>query len=416
MEENKKEDLIKEALNDPEVETQIEEISYGVEELITKEELALKLYKAKLEKRPLRVKLGVDPTAPDIHLGHTVTLRKLRRFQNLGHQVIFIIGDFTAQIGDPTGRSQVRPPLSEEEVLENARTYTEQVFKILDPERTTVVFNSRWLSSLTLKEIIKLTSLYTVARLLERDDFGNRYRSGVPIYVHEFLYPLMQAYDSVVVKADVEMGGSDQLFNLLLGREIQKHFGQQPQIAITMPLLEGLDGVRKMSKSYGNYVALNDPPQEMFGKIMSIPDSLMEKYYKLLTDLPIKEIEKILSDLKSGALHPMEAKSNLAYTIVRMYHGEEKAQKAKEHFFKVFSKREIPEDLKTFIFPSGTRLVKALVESGMVPSSSEGKRLIKQGGIYINGERINDINFELTEGEHIIKVGKRKFARFQVKR
>ncbi len=411
---NSPERLYEESLKNPEVQRQIKEISYGVEELITEEELAIKIANSITGRKPLRVKLGVDPTAPDIHLGHTVTLRKLRRFQDLGHEVIFIIGDFTAQIGDPTGRSQVRPPLSEEEVTKNARTYTEQVFKILEENKTKVVFNSRWLSNLTLKEIIKLTSLYTVARLLERDDFGNRYRKGIPIYVHEFLYPLMQAYDSVVVKADVEIGGSDQLFNLLLGREIQKHYGLQPQIAITMPLLEGLDGVRKMSKSYGNYVALNDSPEDMFGKIMSIPDSLMEKYFRLLTDLPITQIEKTIKDLKEGKLHPMEAKAFLAHTIVRMYHGKEKADRAREEFFRVFSKKEVPSDIPKHHIKKGTRLTKALLDANLVPSSSEAKRLIKQGGVYLNGERITDINHTLDEGEFTVKVGKRKFARFVV--
>jgi len=316
-------------------EEQLKLIKQGTVEIIEEEELLKKLK----EGRPLRIKAGFDPTAPDLHLGHTVLLQKLRQFQQLGHEVYFVIGDFTAMIGDPTGRSETRPPLSREEVLENAKTYEHQVFKVLIPEKTNIVFNSSWLSSLGTEGIIRLAGQYTVARMLERDDFSKRFKEGIPIYIHEFLYPLLQGYDSVFLRADVELGGTDQKFNLLVGRDLQRAYGQEPQVCITLPLLVGLDGVRKMSKSYGNYIGITERPEDMFGKVMSISDDLMWDYYLLLTDYTQEEIE----DFKKN-LHPMDAKKRLAHYIVSRYHSKEEADRALEFFERTFSKREFPQD------------------------------------------------------------------------
>jgi tyrosyl-tRNA synthetase len=360
------------------------------------------------KKKTLRVKAGFDPTAPDLHLGHVVLLRKLRQFQDLGHEVVIIIGDFTATIGDPTGRNETRPPLSKEQVLENAKTYAEQAFKVLNPERTRLVYNSEWLEKMTSRDIVGLTSKYTVARMLEREDFSKRFKEGIPIYIHEFLYPLFQAYDSVAVEADVELGGTDQLFNLLIGRDIQREYGQEPQVAMTMPLLVGLDGVRKMSKSYGNYVGITEPPETMFGKIMSIPDNLMWEWYRLLTDYGDEEIEKFKQ------MHPRDAKLNLAYTIVKQFHGEEAAQRAKEHFLKTFSQREFPENAPVFKFPKGLkfRLDEFVLKLGYAPSKKEAQRIIKGGGLKINGEkRTNPFEEIEINGELKVQVGKKKFAR-----
>jgi tyrosyl-tRNA synthetase len=386
-------------------EEQLGIIKRGVVEIIEEEELLKKLK----EGRPLKVKAGFDPTAPDLHLGHTVLLQKLRQFQQLGHEVYFVIGDFTAMIGDPTGRSETRPPLSREEVLENAKTYEHQVFKILDPEKTNIVFNSTWLSELGTEGIIKLAGKYTVARMLERDDFSKRFREGVPIYIHEFIYPLLQGYDSVFLKADVELGGTDQKFNLLVGRDLQRAFGQEPQVCITLPLLVGLDGVRKMSKSYQNYVAIQEEPESMFGKIMSISDDLMWEYYTLLTDYTEEEIENFKKNL-----HPMEAKKRLAHFIVERFHGKEQADKALEFFVKTFSEREFPEDAPIIEVPHGLkrRAYELLFELGIESSKNSARRVVEGGGLRINGAKVEDPNQEIEiNGELRLQVGKKRFYR-----
>jgi len=386
-------------------EEQLGIIKRGVVEIIEEEELLKKLK----EGRPLRVKAGFDPTAPDLHLGHTVLLQKLRQFQQLGHEVYFVIGDFTAMIGDPTGRSETRPPLSREEVLENAKTYEHQVFKILDPEKTNIVFNSTWLSELGTEGIIKLAGKYTVARMLERDDFSKRFKEGVPIYIHEFIYPLLQGYDSVFLKADVELGGTDQKFNLLVGRDLQRAFGQEPQVCITLPLLVGLDGVRKMSKSYQNYVAIQEEPESMFGKIMSISDDLMWEYYTLLTDYTEEEIENFKKNL-----HPMEAKKKLAHFIVERFHGKEQADKALEFFVKTFSQREFPEDAPIIEVPYGLkrRAYELLFELGIESSKNSARRVVEGGGLRINGTKVEDPNQEIEIKEELrLQVGKKRFYR-----
>ncbi|AHE96477.1 tyrosyl-tRNA synthetase [Thermocrinis ruber] len=386
-------------------EEQLSIIKRGTVEIIEEEELLKKLK----EGRPLRVKAGFDPTAPDLHLGHTVLLQKLRQFQQLGHEVYFVIGDFTAMIGDPTGRSETRPPLSREEVLENAKTYEHQVFKILDPEKTNIVFNSAWLSELGTEGIIRLAGKYTVARMLERDDFSKRFKEGIPIYIHEFIYPLLQGYDSVFLKADVELGGTDQKFNLLVGRDLQRAFGQEPQVCITLPLLVGLDGVRKMSKSYQNYVAIQEEPESMFGKIMSISDDLMWEYYTLLTDYTEEEIENFKKNL-----HPMEAKKKLAHYIVERFHGKEQADKALEFFVKTFSQREFPEDAPIIEVPYGLkrRAYELLFELGIEGSKNSARRVVEGGGLRINGTKVEDPNQEIEVKEELrLQVGKKRFYR-----
>ncbi|MCX7759638.1 MAG: tyrosine--tRNA ligase [Hydrogenothermaceae bacterium] len=396
-------------------EKQLEIIKKGVLDIIDEKDLLEKLK----EGRPLIVKAGFDPTAPDLHLGHTVLLQKLRTFQQLGHTVYFIIGDFTAMIGDPSGRDKTRPPLTKEQVIENAKTYKEQVFKVLDPEKTVVVFNSEWLGSMTAEDLIKLTAKYTVARMLERDDFKKRFKENIPISIHEFIYPLLQAYDSVAIKADVELGGSDQRFNLLIGRDIQREYGiEKPQIAILLPLLVGTDGIKKMSKSYGNYIGITEPPEDMFGKVMSLSDELMWNYWELLTDLTLQEIEKLKKDVEEGKVHPMEVKKQLAMYIVERFHGKEAAVVAKEHFEKVFSKKEIPEDInqisiKSLNLPSNSiELFELIYLLNLVPTKSEAKRLIKQGGVKVNGEKVEDFQREITlDKDYIIQVGKRKFVK-----
>jgi tyrosyl-tRNA synthetase len=386
-------------------EEQLSIIKRGTVEIIEEKELLKKLK----EGRPLRVKAGFDPTAPDLHLGHTVLLQKLRQFQQLGHEVYFVIGDFTAMIGDPTGRSETRPPLSREEVLENAKTYEHQVFKILDPEKTNIVFNSTWLSGLGTEGIIKLAGKYTVARMLERDDFSKRFKEGIPIYIHEFIYPLLQGYDSVFLKADVELGGTDQKFNLLVGRDLQRAFGQEPQVCITLPLLVGLDGVRKMSKSYQNYVAIQEEPESMFGKIMSISDDLMWEYYTLLTDYTEEEIENFKKNL-----HPMEAKKKLAHYIVERFHGKEQADKALEFFVKTFSQREFPEEAPIIEVPYGLkrRAYELLFELGIESSKNSARRVVEGGGLRINGAKVEDPNQEIEVKEELrLQVGKKRFYR-----
>jgi len=396
-----------------EVKRALKIIKRGIVDLIEEEELIKKLERSYKTGVPLRIKAGFDPTAPDLHLGHTVLLRKLKHFQDLGHEVYFLIGDFTAMIGDPTGRSETRPALTKEQVLENAKTYKEQVFKILDPEKTKVVFNSEWFSKMTAEDIIRLCAKYTVARILERDDFKKRFESGLPIAIHELIYPLFQAYDSVALKADVELGGTDQLFNLLIGRDIQREYGQEPQVIITLPLLEGLDGVQKMSKSLGNYVGIMEPPKEMFGKLMSIPDHLMWKYYELLTDLPLEEIGEMKRGVEEGRLHPKEVKKKLARLIVAQYHSEEEALKAEEEFERVFSKRELPSEVETFEISAGkVYLPKLLRELGIVKSSSEAKRLIAQRAIDINKETLTSEEVLFEKGEYILRIGKKRFVKF----
>jgi tyrosyl-tRNA synthetase len=385
-------------------EDQLKLIKEGTVEVIEEEELLRKLK----EGRPLRVKAGFDPTAPDLHLGHVVLLQKMRQFQQLGHEVYFIIGDFTAMIGDPTGRSETRPPLTKEQVLENAKTYEHQVFKILDPEKTTIVFNSSWLETLGTKGVIELSAKYTVARMLEREDFSKRFKEGVPIYIHEFIYPLLQAYDSVAIKADVELGGTDQKFNLLIGRDIQREFGQEPQVCVTLPLLVGLDGKRKMSKSYGNYVGITEDPKTMFGKLMSISDELMWEYYLLLTDYSEEEIESIKREW-----HPMEAKKHLAQLIVSRFHSEEEARKAREWFESTYSKRQFPVDAPFVeIEEEEITALDLLLKLGAVSSKNEGRRIIQGGGMKVNFEKVLDPYQRLnTQKELKVQVGKKKFYR-----
>jgi len=392
---------------------QLKIIKRGVVEIIQEEELLEKLKESYLNKKPLRIKAGFDPTAPDLHLGHTVLLNKMRQFQELGHEVVFLIGDFTGMIGDPTGKSETRKALTKEDVEKNARTYKEQVFKILDPEKTIVDFNSRWLEPLSGKDMIFLSAKYTVARMMERDDFSKRFSAGKPISIHEFMYPLLQGYDSVFLKADVELGGTDQKFNLLVGRELQREYGQKPQIVITLPLLEGLDGVNKMSKSLGNYVGITEKPSDIFGKIMSISDELMLRYYELLSEKSLDELDKLKEDLKNNKKHPLEAKKELAYEMVKRFHTEQDAKAAKEEFERVFSKRELPEDMPEYKLETEKALIDIVFEAGLVPSKSEIKRLIQQNAVEVNGEKITDIAFKIkpSKSEAVIKVGKRKFLK-----
>ncbi|WP_461833787.1 tyrosine--tRNA ligase [Desulfothermus sp.] len=386
----------------------IDLIKRGAVEIIEEEELIKKLQK----KVPLRVKAGFDPTAPDLHLGHTVLIQKLKHFQELGHKVLFLIGDFTGMIGDPTGKSETRKPLTREEVLKNAETYKKQIFKILDEEKTEIMFNSQWMDKFTASDFIKLCSRYTVARMLERDDFSKRFKENRPIAIHEFIYPLVQGYDSVAMKADVELGGTDQKFNLLVGRTLQKQEGMEPQVVITMPLLEGLDGVNKMSKSLGNYVAIEDPPFDMFGKIMSISDELMFRYYELLSDKDTADIEKMKRDIESGNLHPKKAKEDLAFEITARFHGISMAKKAQEEFNRVFSKHNIPSDIPEEIVENpDVTLTDVLVDKGLCKSKSEVRRLIKQNAISIDGKKIHDPYMKFDIGEFVVKVGKRRFLK-----
>ena len=404
-----------------EVQRQMEILKTGAAEIIPEEELKEKIRKSIVEKKPLLVKLGLDPTAPDIHLGHTVPLQKMRQFQDLGHQAIIVIGDFTGRIGDPSGRSETRKPLTEEELLRNAETYKEQIFKILDPEKTRIEFNSTWLRKLNLEDTIKLAAHCTVARMLERDDFAKRYAEEKPISIHEFFYPLMQGYDSVALDSDVELGGTDQKFNLLMGRSLQKDFGQTPQVALMTPILEGLDGVQKMSKSLGNYIGVYESPREMFGKTMSIPDELMIRYLELVTKVPLTEIRRLEKGLQQGTVHPRDLKMRLGMEIVKIYHGEEQAKQAKDEFIKMFQKKEAPDEMPDLILSElgfdpnfEIELVLLLASSKLAPSKGEARRLIEQGGVRINDKKITDISavYKFTEGD-ILKVGKRKFARIK---
>jgi tyrosyl-tRNA synthetase len=399
---------------------QMKLLKKGAVEIIQEDDLVRKLERCIKENKPLRVKAGFDPTAPDIHLGHTVLLRKMKHFQDLGHEVIFLIGDFTGLIGDPSGRSATRPAMSREEIDKNAETYKQQVFKILDPKKTIIDFNSRWLGRLSSFDIIKLTSKYTVARILERDDFTKRFKEGLPISVHELLYPLMQAYDSVALKADVELGGTDQKFNLLVGREIQREYGQEPQVILTVPLLEGLDGVEKMSKSFGNYVGINEPPEEIFGKLMSVSDQLMFRYYELLTDIPTDGIEKWKRQAKEGKVNPRDLKAQLARMIVADFWGEEEAKRAASEFDRIFKHKDLPSEMEEKLVEVSkaaqqVELIDLMFNLGLVASRGEAKRLIRQGGVYVDGQRIEKIEHRLdgTKSEQILKIGKRKFYKIK---
>jgi len=397
----------------PSVAQALELIKRGAEELIVEDELARKLARG----TPLRVKLGLDPTAPDLHLGHTVVINKLRHFQELGHQVQFLIGDFTGMIGDPTGKNQTRPPLSREQILENAKSYREQAFKILDPDRTQILFNSEWSDKLGAEGMIRLAARYTVARILERDDFAKRYRGGQPIAVHELLYPLMQGYDSVAMRADVELGGTDQKFNLLVGRELQKDYGQEPQCVLTTPLLAGLDGVSKMSKSLGNYVGIAEAPAEIFGKLMSVSDELMWRYIELLSFEPAATVRKWRGDVEAGS-NPRDVKIRFAKEIVARFHSRAAAERAADEFAQRFRHGQAPEDMPevTLQAPAGGLAVtQALKQAGLVPSVTEAVRNIEQGGVKLNGERLADTARKLVAGETVVaQVGKRKFSRIRI--
>ncbi len=401
---------------------QLEIIKRGAAEIVPENELIQKIRKSITNNKPLHIKLGLDPTAPDIHLGHTVVLQKLRQFQDLGHNITIILGDYTGRIGDPTGKSETRKQLTEEEVLANARTYEEQIFKILDKEKTKVVFNSQWLAPMTFADVIKLAAKYTVARMLERDDFAKRFKNELPISVHEFFYPLMQGYDSVALEADVELGGTDQKFNLLMGRHLQKEYGQESQVAFMMPILEGLDGVQKMSKSLGNYIGINESPREMYGKTMSIADELMIRYFELVTPVSNEEINRLKTGLQDGTIHPRDLKMRLAREIVTFYHDQEAAIRAEEEFKNIFQKKELPDEIPEYLLDNRELeegqiwLPKLLALAGLVSSTSEGRRLIQQGAVKVGDEKITDpgTNFIPLDGT-IIKAGKRKFAKIIVK-
>ena len=396
------------------VEEQLQEITRGADEVLREDELLAKL---KLG-RPLRIKAGFDPTAPDLHLGHTVLINKMRQFQDLGHEVMFLIGDFTGMIGDPTGKTVTRPPLTQDDVAENARTYREQIFKILDPERTRIMFNSSWMGKMSAADLIQLAARHTVARMLERDDFNKRYKTGQPIAIHEFLYPLVQGYDSVAMQADVELGGTDQKFNLLVGRQLQQGYGQEPQVVITMPLLEGLDGVQKMSKSLGNYIGINEEPGEIFGKVMSISDDLMWRYFELLSFRPLTEVADLKNRIEQGA-NPRDIKFLLAEELVARFNSESAAVRAREEFVARFQKGATPDQMPEHQLagPGGSlALVLALREAGLTSSTSEAIRMIQQGAVKVDGEKISDRDSVLAAGSvYVCQVGKRKFARITLK-
>ena len=384
-------------------------IQMGTDEILPLEELKKKLEKNK----PLRVKLGMDPTAPDLHLGHTVVINKMKQLQDLGHEIIFLIGDFTGMIGDPTGKNVTRKPLTKEDVRENAKTYTDQVFKILDKDKTRIAFNSEWMSKMNSTEMISLASKHTVARMLERDDFSKRYKGGQAISIHEFLYPLVQGYDSVALRADIELGGSDQKFNLLVGRELQKQADMEPQVILTMPILEGLDGVQKMSKSLDNYIGIDEDPDSMFGKIMSISDELMWRYLELLSFESLKTIESWKQEVETGE-NPRNIKFRLADEIITRFHDEAQAKKAQQNFIDRFAKNQIPDEMDEFTFPKGIKVANLLKEANLVSSTSEAFRMIKQGAVKIDGEKLSDKDFTPDEGTNVYQVGKRKFARVTI--
>ena len=399
------------------IDEQLALLTSGCVDIVRQADLRVKLERSAKTGQPLVVKVGFDPTAPDLHLGHTVVIRKMKHFQDMGHRVVFLIGDFTGMIGDPTGQSKTRPVLTREQVKQNAATYKKQVFKILRAKKTVIEFNSRWLGKLGAAGFIQLASKYTVARLLERDDFSRRYKGGQPIGLHEFLYPIAQAYDSVALKADVEMGGTDQTFNLLVGREVMREFGLEPQVVLTMPLLEGLDGVEKMSKSLGNYIGINEAPKEIYGKAMSISDTLMWRYWELCTDATLAEIEAMRRRVQAGELHPKQAKADLARRLVADYHGTKAAAGAAEEFEKIFARKETPDEVREVRLPSAPEPVwvpKLLVGIGLAKSNGEARRLIEQGGVYLDGERLSDTSREVPAvpaSTYLFKVGKRHFVR-----
>ena len=395
------------------IDRQMATIKRGIAELIDEKELRKKLERG----TPLRIKVGFDPTAPDLHLGHTVVMHKMRHFQELGHHVIFLIGDFTGRIGDPSGRSETRPPLTEEQVLANAETYKKQVFKILDPQKTEVAFNSAWLGKMDATGFIKLASSYTVARMMERDDFEKRFREQRPISIHEFLYPLCQGYDSVALKSDVEMGGTDQKFNLLVGRTLQAHYGIESQCILTVPLLEGTDGVRKMSKSYGNYIGIDEAPSQIFGKVMAISDELMWRYYELLSAKSLEDIAGLKTSVQNGSLHPKAAKENLAHEMVCRYHSEKDADEARQGFNAVFAGGGVPDDMPEHSCACGEDSTPPvfLEAAGLVKSRGEAKRLMKEGALSVDGERCEDAVTPLTAGEYVVKLGKKRFLKLIVR-
>lgn len=395
---------------------QIEVIKRGSVEVISEDELVKKLNKGK----PLLIKAGFDPTAPDLHLGHTVLIHKLRQFQELGHKVVFLIGDFTGMIGDPTGKSETRISLTRDDVIKNAETYKEQVFKILDPENTEVRFNSEWMDRMTASDMINLAAKYNVARMLEREDFHKRYRSGQSISIHEFMYPLIQGYDSVALKADVEIGGTDQKFNLLVGRELQRDYGLEPQVVLTMPLLEGTDGVNKMSKSLGNYIGITEPPKEIFGKVMSITDELMFCYYELLSHISTQDFNTLKDGVKNGTIHPRDAKVTLAKEMVARFHGRDAAEQAAEEFSNIFKAGGLPDEIEekeVVCYGENLLLAVAIAKAGLASSNSEARRLIQQGGVSVDGSKVLDEKMELPAGnEYLVQVGKRKFAKVRLKK
>ena len=403
------------------IEEQVAVIKRGVIDLINEKELRDKLARSLARKKPLRVKLGMDPTAPDLHLGHTVVLQKLKQFQELGHVAIFLIGDFTGMIGDPTGRNETRPALTREEIMANAETYKKQVFKILDPDRTEIRYNSEWFEKITAADMIRLCAQYTMARIMEREDFRNRFQNNMPISIHEFLYPLVQGYDSVALEADVELGGHDQIFNLFVGRDIQKAYGQESQVLVTVPLLEGTDGINKMSKSYGNYVGIDEPPGEMFGKLMSISDDLMIKYYELLSDISLDGLNALKTGIADGTVHPKQAKVDFAREIITRFHNKTAADQAHENFEKTFRDKGIPDDIETWSvqdMPDTISVPHLLKESGMVATTSEGMRMLDQGGVSfadVMGGQFQKISGkEMAKSEligKVIRVGKRKFKK-----
>ncbi|WP_437182613.1 tyrosine--tRNA ligase [Shouchella lonarensis] len=396
------------------VDEQIAALMRGVVEVVPKEDFRKKIEESVRTGRPLKIKLGMDPTAPDVHLGHTVVMQKLRQFQSYGHHIQLVIGDFTGKIGDPTGKSETRKPLTDEQVMENARTYVEQYGKVLDIDKTEVLYNSSWLSELKFDDVLKLAGQITVARMLEREDFSQRYKNEQPISVHEFFYPLMQGYDSVAMGTDIELGGTDQTFNLLMGRQLQETYGKEKQVIMTLPLIEGLDGVRKMSKSLGNYIGIDEAPNEMFGKAMSIPDELMVKYYQLVTDVPMADVEALERGLADGTVHPRDAKMALGAKLVEMYHSEAAAKEAKDYFTTVFQKRALPDDMPEVQWTGEKEVpvIDLLVQLKMQSSKGEARRMIQGGGVKINEEKVTDIHMTvpITDGM-IVQVGKRKFMR-----
>jgi len=408
-------------VSDMTVEEQFDLLKRGTAEIVPEQALKDKLERSMKDGKPLRVKLGIDPTAPDIHLGFAVVLRKLRQFQDLGHNVVLIVGDFTAGIGDPSGRSETRPVLSADQIRANAETFTEQFWRILDKSRTELVFNGDWLGKMSFGDVVREASRVTVARVLERDDFQKRLAEGKPIGIHELLYPIAQALDSVEIRADVEIGGTDQKFNILMGRDLQEAHGMEPQVGLFMPILPGVDGVQKMSKSLGNYIGINEPPNEMFGKVMSIPDSVMATYFELATDVPLDEVCAIEEGVADGSIHPMEAKKRLAYRITKIYHGEEAAQKAKAEFERVFSQRELPSEIPDVTIPSDSLkdgkiwVARLLVVAGMAESNNEARRLIEQGAVTIDDENITDssMDIEIRDGQ-VLRAGKFKFGRIRI--